>query len=383
MITRRVLLIVALSFLQLCAIGQIRIVFRYDDFKLNDTMFNDSLLSVFAKNNIPINLGIIPFDENDNLILSDSLQINKLKIGVKNKSIDFLLHGFNHQECSKGNSEFKGLRFSEQYERVFWGKHFVDSLFDISIKTFIPPWNTYDSATLKVLDSLEFVCISANKWGDCSSSKIKYLPYTYEGFYNIGEFIKLNKDSRAIIVILFHQYSFKPYYASYPVQKITFQKLDSLLSWINTNKIECSTFSEILENTSDLDFNRYQANISYVNSIANFISDKINGPLLNISVYYSNKYIHLINFLDWVIWILAFVAVFTGVYGFNRLFNVNLKLQILAISASLIVLTFIIHRRYYSMEWMIICNLVIFTTFSMIVVFCLNMRQKKINTLIS
>ena len=44
--------------------NKINIIFRYDDFYLKQTVFYDSLFYVFQKNQIPLCIGIIPYDKN-------------------------------------------------------------------------------------------------------------------------------------------------------------------------------------------------------------------------------------------------------------------------------------------------------------------------------
>jgi len=355
--------------------AQIKILFRYDDYEFVDKEFNDSLLNVFEKNNIPINIGIIPFDENNIPFDCDSLQLERIKKGIKNKTIDVAQHGYNHQNIDNKYTEFNGIGINEQYNRIYKGKYFLDSLFNFDLKTFIPPWNSYDSATLKVLDSLNFSCISADKWGNSASSKIKYLPDTYEGIKNLEELLKNNKDENAIIIILIHKYAFENYKSEYITEKITFNQLDTLLSWANNN-YKCCTFSEILEQNIDIDINRFHKNVDYVNSISNYVGEKFNNLFLNINIYYSIKYLNFIKKLDIIIWTLTFIIIFVSVFLFLKITKINYKfLSVISIMA-LVVLFMAFYRRYYSMEWLIISNLSIYGTISLIIILLIKLKKK-------
>ena len=284
MISKKILmlLVLLLPFL-MQGFAQIKVVFRFDDFRLNNYGFNEKLLAVFAKNNIPLNLAVIPYVCEGNPILADTSHMNHLKRCIKNKTIDIQLHGWNHASNST-NTEFQGLPIAQQYKKIAQGKHLLDSLLQIDINTFIPPFNTYDSVTLKVLDSLKFTAISANRVGVTSSHKIKYIPGTTQAFSDLPEICKENKDNDAIIVIIFHPYNFSGNKPSQDVETLTFNKLDSLLNCLNINKYKCYTFSEIINIETDLGAKRVMENESY-------LIDKIKPPFYKGHVYFSRKYL--------------------------------------------------------------------------------------------
>jgi hypothetical protein len=333
----------------------------------NHNKFNDTLLNAFAKQNIPLNLAIIPYDENWQPFSPDTVQVNLVRQGIKNKTIDVQLHGFNHVNNGLG-SEFQGDSLKSQFKRISLAKYYLDSLLDTDIQTFVPPMNTYDSTTLLVLDSLKIGCISGNKWGIFSASNIQYLPCTYEGFSEIPKIFRENKDQDALIIVLIHQYAFEPYKADYPTEKINIQSLDSLLGWINSNKIKCNTFSEIIGNRHDFDKARNQANIAYSNSISNYISAKVRHPLLNANVYYSKKYLNVIRIFDFIVWTVIFVIAFSGIYLFFRIVRFTRKLQLLCLTCLFIVSILAFIRRDYSTEWLTISNISFFLLLSAITV---------------
>ena len=78
----------------------LKIVFRFDDYQLESTKFYDSLFYTFQKNNIPLCLGIIPFNTNG-LIYNEMNpeQLANLKFRIKQGEIEIALHGFNHNNC--------------------------------------------------------------------------------------------------------------------------------------------------------------------------------------------------------------------------------------------------------------------------------------------
>lgn len=285
-------------------IKKLKLIFRFDDFILIEDDFYNSLLDIFSKNNIPINLGIIPYDAN-NLPISgiNPASLNKIKSGTEKKLIDIQLHGYNHVSNDARNlSEFYRRSKNDQYDRIKKGKNYLDNLFGININTFIPPWNSYDKNTLAVLKSLNFSCISGNIKGLSSSSKIKYLPYTYENFRELKNIIKEHKMKDAILVVMFHKYSFEGHKSEYPVDQISLSELNEILTWINTNEIECLTYSEILKQDEDLSNKRKKLN----NSFILYCFRKAGIPSMSRNIYYTRHDLQWINVLEKIVWLIIF-----------------------------------------------------------------------------
>ncbi len=128
---------------------KIQIVFRYDDYQLTSTKFYDSLFYVFQKNQIPLCLGIVPFDKNG-LIYNEmnQEQLSDLNFRIKRGDIEIALHGFNHNDNKlfKGSllvnsvpSEFARLEYSKQFAKISEAKKSIDSLLNLKVKIFIPP----------------------------------------------------------------------------------------------------------------------------------------------------------------------------------------------------------------------------------------------------
>ena len=183
--------------------GEIKMVFRYDDYLLMPSKLNDSILYIFQKNNIPLCIGIIPFDNANSVINSfNQDQINDLISRIQRKEIEVALHGYNHNNNANvlfftkfASSEFATLSYANQIEKLEKGKRYLDSLLHIDMKVFIPPFNTYDRTTLKALENLHFDIISANTKGPDGNGKIQYIPGTFVDFVNLPKIIEANKNS--------------------------------------------------------------------------------------------------------------------------------------------------------------------------------------------
>lgn len=236
--------------------GKVKMVFRYDDYLLVPSKFSDSLLYIFQRNNIPLCLGIIPYDSSNSLVYNlNSDQINDLKSRMQRKEIEIALHGFNHSNILKTSfltkvtfSEFVSLDFDKQYEKLARGKKTIDSLFNINTNIFIPPFNTYDKNTLRALDDLGFEIISASTSGTFISGKIKYIPATCADFSELPKIINSYINNDVTIIFYFHPYSFKGSQSKYPnefTRQISLNQLDTLLIWVKKQNINSYTFSDL------------------------------------------------------------------------------------------------------------------------------------------
>jgi peptidoglycan/xylan/chitin deacetylase (PgdA/CDA1 family) len=238
-----------------------KVLFRFDDYRLTKTNFYDSLLYIFKKNNIPLCLGIIPFDKNGLMHNNfNQEQLIDFKSRIRVGEIEIALHGFNHNYnelherkllTNSVISEFAGLDYSTQYNKIKKAKKSLDSLLNINVNIFIPPFNTYDDNTLKVLDSLKFKIISSSINGSSISNKMRYIPFTLNNLNELHKVIKKNQNENTTIVVLMHPYSFKggSNYSGDYSKPIDFKQLDILLNWINNlNYINATTFSVLNQN---------------------------------------------------------------------------------------------------------------------------------------
>jgi len=75
------------------------------------------------------------------------------------------MHGYHHQAWRTDKfSEFMGLSYSDQYDKLSAGKALLNSL-GLSVSLFTPPWDTYDETTVRALQKLNFRMLSAARGG--------------------------------------------------------------------------------------------------------------------------------------------------------------------------------------------------------------------------
>jgi len=233
----------------------IQLVFRYDDIFLQSDSLNENVVRIFQKHHIPLVLGVIPYNSRENKILDEKCPfLTVLKKGVSNHSIEIALHGLNHSIVLNG--EFGNVPIQEQYRRMNKGKTLLDSIFEVKVTTFIPPWNAYDKNTLNVMQQLNFKGLSSalcigQPWSDQS---INYFPESTEDFNSLLSVLNYNKSRNGVVVVMFHPYTFG--------KNFSLAKLDSLLTKINKlSYVKCVTFSELYSSREVSDKMRMDANM--------------------------------------------------------------------------------------------------------------------------
>lgn len=352
-----IVLLVFLSFFSANANGKIRIVFRYDDYILVPSKFCDSLLYIFHKNNIPLCLGVIPFDR-ANIIINklNQEQINDLRSRIQKKEIEVALHGYNHLNILKPSflnkntySEFASENYFKQFDKLSKGKKALDSLLNIEINVFVPPFDTYDNNTLKALIDLNFKIISGDKYGGCIYDEIKYIPATYGDFFKLSEIIEKNINDNVTIVFLFHPYSFIENSFKYPdiiEPRISLNYLDSLLSSIKKQDISFYTFSDLAK-TENFDRALYESNSLKYNLLTKILNKlKIYRYGIYSSIAFHNKYKEFLLFGNIIMHLLSFLFVYYFVYYFIKIFHPSLNFVLISLGiCSLPILIYLFYIR--------------------------------------
>jgi hypothetical protein len=289
--------------------GQTKLIFRYDDFILRQDSLNESIVNTFQKYNIPLVLGVIPCDKNEQVILDNNYNyLSVLKRGVQNKSIEIALHGLNHSRIING--EFGGLKCEEQYRRMDKGKNILDSIFHQPIvSTFIPPWNAYDENTLAVMEKLGLHSISSALTVNqpLINPLINYLPCTLEDCKSVIEVLNKNKKRECIVVVMFHRYNFD--------EQFTITSLEELLS--NINKLEYvkpETFNQIYSSGEVVSKSRILSNLK---SSLLYKWLKLNGAIQTESFL---KWVRVVNLVFYLLCYLTILIIVKRVFFRKRAF---------------------------------------------------------------
>ena len=229
---------------------------------------------MLKKYDLKCTFGAIPFIcddrynfENQNFTPITSSKFNEIKFEIDTGVIEIALHGFAHQ--TKKNrmhghipTEFYGVNYSSQLSLLKKGKDHLGNIINTGIDIFIPPWNTYDTNTLKAINELGFKGISTGK--RCGpvdkESDLKYLPGTCK-ISELRDTIKnleLLDRKDPFIVVWFHEYDF---YDVDPQKGImNLDELDQLFEWISSKvNIKSRTIGESMDTYSTLDNSLYSS----------------------------------------------------------------------------------------------------------------------------
>lgn len=258
---------------------KITVVFRFDDPSgLSSLETESKVIKVFKEYNASLTFGVIPFKcagstrntSPQELIPLGQKRGDILRQAVDKGIIDIALHGYSHQmREAKIWTEFAGLDFKEQKERLVKGKQYLEELLDISINTFIPPYNTYDLNTLKALELSNFTILSAGIHGDVSKdSSLYFIPMTVR-LHQVKKAVEKARESldkEPLIVVMFHEYDFLDVGIEGIDKKIiTFKDLENLLGWLDDQSdVQIKTIQQVSEQIKDVTRERYENVKHYV-----------------------------------------------------------------------------------------------------------------------
>lgn len=220
--------------------AKVTVGLRYDDFTaISPEALERTILAVCARNGIPCTFGVVPAigagnlrdpEPAGNIPLSESRK-SMLTEAVDKGILEIALHGYAHQSAHRGwKSEFMDVPRAAQSGNIAKGKAELES-FAGPIRTFIPPWNSYDRHTLQVLSDNGFTVLSADPAGTSDPSLgIRHVPATCL----IPDLKKAVEAARraggGIVVPYFHPYEFKE--ADSVRGFFTMAEFETALAWI-------------------------------------------------------------------------------------------------------------------------------------------------------
>jgi peptidoglycan/xylan/chitin deacetylase (PgdA/CDA1 family) len=252
--------------------GNITVVFRFDDYSTySDAAVETRIIEAFKRSDACCTVGVIPyvwggFGEDPRPQEVAPLTEEKaaaLRDARDQGILDVAMHGYSHEMIRPG-TELAGLDYDEQFERVRHGRALLLALLGTTVTTFVPAWNSYDDATLRVLRDLGFQCLSADTRGipgSEASCPLKFLPSgcDLDGLRHAIAEARRTHDSSAIIVVLFHPYDFRE---NHPVQgRWSFAAFEELLVWtVSQSDVVVKSIGQLLETSADLSARRLADN---------------------------------------------------------------------------------------------------------------------------
>lgn len=196
----------------------IRIAFRFDDpSPVSKRHVEERLFEQFMSRQIPLTCAVIPA----RMRAGHEIRFTResaapLRQAIETGLVDVALHGFLHRDGglapAGGRSEFAGVAPQRQREWISTGRVLLEETLQCRIAGFVPPWNSYDDTTLRVLEDMAFDYLSAEmsrppRW----SSTLRILPATCV----LGELeATLSQAGRfeafePVIVVVMHHYDFE------------------------------------------------------------------------------------------------------------------------------------------------------------------------------
>lgn len=263
---------------------RVTIVFRYDDYSSrSNTDLEEKILQAFSRYKACCTFSIIPFVKAvDYLDINpqEVIPLTAAKAEIARKAMaagamDAAQHGYSHQRQSYSHgwyTEYEGLDYDSQLHKIRIGKVFLEKILGANIITFVPPYNSYDANTLKILEKLNFRCLSASVRGQTVPfTSLKILPETctLAQLRDVIGYARKIVDYHPIICVMFHQYDFigidDTKEAEKNNYKTSFDEFNQLLSWITSQEdIRVRSISQLLQENVDLSMERFIHNQYYL-----------------------------------------------------------------------------------------------------------------------
>lgn len=165
------------------------VIFRNDDpMPGQEIDALDDVEEIFLDENVPLTHGVIPAANNVPVDPDDPF-CERLRERYTNhpEMVEFSVHGFNHHGETDfyGTSEFGDLDVEIQTERIQDGIDILEACVGQSMKSFIPPFNTYDETTVEILDTYGIPIISGGKWFTSEYFEHESIPFEAGGLLHI------------------------------------------------------------------------------------------------------------------------------------------------------------------------------------------------------
>lgn len=232
----------------------IRLALRFDDpSATSDRALEVSILDAARNAGISMTLAVIPFRQQ----ASERIQLtaeraSHLVQAHREGVIEVAQHGFCHEPEFAGQtppSEFRGVDFGRQLERIHNGRSALEGVFGPTISGFVPPWNTFDPITTRALAQCGFRYLSAGEeiYADCAPG-LAYLPCTCQmtGLQQTLDEVAPYASLDPVVVAVMHHYDFHE--SGSPQAKLDLDGFSTLLQTLRRDtRLQISTVSGLID----------------------------------------------------------------------------------------------------------------------------------------
>jgi len=227
----------------------VTVVFRYDDFgNATPIEFDRRLIEAFGSRGMSATFSVIPFERRQlegepyhafprKVLPLRPDKAELLAEAVRRGTVEAALHGYVHQEVSPEGpwTEFATLPYEQQQRKIVEGKQSLEAVLPGPPVSFVPPFNSYDANTLKVLEEQGFRILSAGglevpegRWA------LKFLPATCElrlgHVRDAASEARRSGDAAPIVVVMCHPHDFLEINRQTGVMKLN--AFGELLDWL-------------------------------------------------------------------------------------------------------------------------------------------------------
>jgi predicted deacetylase len=169
---------------------RMKITFRMDDITPTMHWANfESFVNLFNKYQLRPLLGIVPDNQDSKLnILPIHVDFWEKMRAFKAQGWSIAQHGYQHTYLTKNGgmlnlnakSEFAGLSFIEQHQRILLGKQILERQ-GLATNIWMAPGHSYDINTLKALQELGFSYVTdGQSWRSYHQAGLKFIPCQME-----------------------------------------------------------------------------------------------------------------------------------------------------------------------------------------------------------
>ncbi len=237
----------------------IRVALRFDDpsaVSLHD--LEEDIFSALDAFGVPATVAAIPHALDDAghaaPITADAVPhlVKAARAGI----IEVAQHGYAHRSLNKttsgANSEFFGVPAQRQEQMIDEGRRRLGMVFGRPPAGFVPPWNTYDEATLEILARQGFQYISASFGPHVPKpSPLKNIPRSCQLTMLREALAEARKyqGTKPIIVPIVHHYDFIESGAAEAAMDLP--EFRELLGWLKAQPdVHCLRIGELAASTS-------------------------------------------------------------------------------------------------------------------------------------
>lgn len=219
----------------------ITVCFRFDDpSQGSNHALEAGIIDAFARQAATVTVAAVPFVDHgkgpEPFLPEQARHLVKAQdAGI----VEIAQHGYSHVcrgRDARGNpSEFVGVAEPEQRRLVAEGREWLSSLFSREVTGFVPPWNTFDVATGRVLVESGFQYLSGG-WETAPDLEgaIADVPRTttIAGCREAVSEARRYQPLSPVIVVVLHHYDFKE--SGAPRAWGDLSDLEQLLGWVKS-----------------------------------------------------------------------------------------------------------------------------------------------------